>query len=181
MTGLCCNSSGRRLMGVHIPGRYQGQSWRGFGPTDSWVRLLHCFVKWFMTFLGFKHAQLKPIIRCSHPLLRLMIIYNIYIYVSWLFKRWILDISFKKTRFPHKFVAPIRSISQMFFSPGEVAEGPRIAHDPWAIQQLRVGVKPLGSLGKHTKSYGKKYGKHLMYLNVSWCTSWNFMNGPFFP
>ena len=73
----------------------------------------------------------------------------------------------KKTRFPHKFVAPIRSIAQMFFSPGEVAEGPRIAHDPWAIQQLRVGVKPLGSLGKHTKRYGKKYGKHLMYLNVS--------------
>lgn len=84
MTGLCCNSSGRRLMGVHIPGRYQGQSWRGFGPTDSWVRLLHCFVKWFMTFLGFKHAQLKPIIRCSHPLLRLMIIYNIYIYIRFM-------------------------------------------------------------------------------------------------
>ena len=160
MTGLCCNSSSRRLMGVHIPGRYHGQSWRGFGPTDSWVRLLHCFVKWFMTFLGLKHVQLKPIIGCSHPLLRLMIIYNlciyIYIYMSWLFKRWFLDISFKKTHFPHEFVAPIRSISQMFFSPGEVAEGPRIAHDPWAIHQLRVGVKPLGSLGnKHTKSYGQ--------------------------
>ena len=81
MTGLCCNSSSRRLMGVHIPGRYHGQSWRGFGPTDSWVRLLHCFVKWFMTFLGLKHVQLKPIIGCSHPLLRLMIIYNLCIYI----------------------------------------------------------------------------------------------------
>ena len=74
--------------GCTFRGGYHGQSWRGFGPTDSWMRLLHCFAKWFMTFLGLKHVQLKQIIGCYHPLLRLMIIY---IHVSWLFKSWIFD------------------------------------------------------------------------------------------